>query len=349
MKKNIIILSVLAIAMWSCTPEPVAPRTENDAQLVKTHTVAQFLNQYMTEFGDYTPVRTRATNGGDVCLFSVDSIPSGGNDIVIQGRVVSDDAAGNLYKVMVIQDTQDPKQSLRIGVDAGSIGGIYQMGQVINIRCNGLAVGKYADEPQLCVASYNNNRHASSAEQKVGWMPGRIPFPRFQKAVELVGMPDKNAIVAETMTIADLYTHTGRANGQQDYQARLIKLENVHFTNEYWDTYGAAQPCTNNDPSSDTNCGVFAPTTNNVGFPQGRLIEDANGNKIAISTSEYADFARTILPPSDVTFTVVGILGYYRDNIRYADQNKNWQISIRSLDDLIITSGSWTPKEWTAE
>ena len=348
MKKNIFILSALALLMWSCKPEPIAPREASDAQLVKTHTISQFLNQYMSEKGDYTPVRTRATNGGDVCLFSVDSIPSGGNDIVIQGRVVSDDAAGNLYKVMVIQDTQDPKQALRIGVDAGSIGGIYQMGQVINLRCNGLAVGKYADQPQLCVASYNNNTLATSAGQKVGWMPGRIPFPRFQKAVEMVGMPDQKAIVTETMTIADIYSHTGRANGQQDYQARLVKIENVHFTNEQWDTYGNATECTNGNPSEDSNSGVFAPTTNNVGFPQGRLVADVNGDKIAISTSEYADFAHVILPSEDVTFTVIGILGYYRDNIRYDDQNKNWQITIRSLDDLIVTGGSWTPKEWTA-
>lgn len=350
MKKNIIILSVLALIMWSCTPEPVAPRTEKDAKLVKTHTIAQFLDEFMSESGDYQPVRTRANNGGDEYLFSIDSIPQGGKDIVIQGRIISDDAEGNLYKVMVIQDSEYPEQALRISVDAGSVGGIYQIGQLINIRCNGLCVGKYADQPQLCVASYNNNRLASNASQKVGWMPGRIPFPRFKKAVEMVGMPDQSKIKVQTMTIPEITAHTGRANGQQDFQARLVRIENIHFTNEYWDTYGAAQPCTNGNPESDSNCGVFAPTTENVGYPQGRLVSDVDGNKIAISTSEYADFARFLLPGVEFTGTVTGILGFYRDNVRYTAAPDDWSITIRGISDIQLTNTSgakWVPQEWS--
>ncbi len=352
MKKYIILSFVLALVMWSCTPEPVAPREAKDAKLKKTHTIAQFLNEFMTEKGDYSPVRTRANDGSSPdYLFSIDSIPEAGPDIVLEGRIISDDAAGNLYKVMVIQDTEYPEQALRIGVDAGSIGGVYQIGQVIRIRCNGLCVGKYADQPQLCIASFNNNYKAQRANEKVGWAPGRIPFPRFQKAVEMVGMPDKSAIVVKTMTIPEIIAHTGRANGQQDYQAILVKIENVHFTNEYWDTYGNAKTCENGNPAEDSNAGVFAPTTGNVGYPQGRLVADANGNKIAISTSEYADFARVVLPGSEFTGSVVGILGFYRDNVRYAPANDDWSISLRSLDDLQIfdaQGNAWQPQEWKA-
>lgn len=352
MKKYIFILSAFALMFWSCTPEPIAPRDEKSAtKLTKTHTIAQFLSEFMTEEGDYAPVRSRANNGGSEYLFSISDIPADGPDIVIEGRVISDDAAGNLYKVMVIQDTEFPEQALRIGIDAGSIGGIYQLGQVIRIRCNGLCVGKYADQPQLCVASFNNNYKASHADEKVGWAPGRIPFPRFQKAVEMVGMPDKSKIVLKTMTIPEIVAHTGRANGQQDYQAVLVKIENVHFTNEYWDTYGAAQTCANDNPANNTNAGCFAPTTNNVGYPQGRLVADVNGNKIAISTSEYADFAHVVLPSSEFTGSVVGILGFYRDNIKYAAANDDWSITVRSLDDIQIFDAQgkpWVPQEWKA-
>lgn len=358
MKKNILLIIAVALVAWSCKQEPIAPREAKDAKMQTTHSIKQFLETYMSESGDYSPVRDRATRDNVRYVFSIDSIPTAGEDIVITGRVISDDAAGNLYKTMVIQDINDPKYALRISVDAGSIGGVYPLGQVINIRCNGLAVGRYAEQPQLCVASYNNNTYANKPEEKMGWAPGRIPFPRFQQAVEAVGMPDKKAIVVDTMTIAEINAVISRSvgnpnckvDGFQELQGRLVCIKDVHFTNEYWN-YGVATACINGNPSSDSNCGVFAPTTKGMGFPQGRLIADANGNKIAISTSEYADYAYTVLPGAEYTGTVVGILGYYFDNIkdtRNNDEAANWSISLRSLDDLQLTyqGQPWEPKEW---
>ena len=94
---------------------------------------------------------------------------------------------------------------------------------------------------------------------------------------------------------------------------------------------------------SNENANVFAPTTNNIGYPQGRVIADANGNKTAVSSSEYAKYAHFYLPGADKNGVancpkyvgdVVGILGFYSDNARYDPASDDWAISIRSLDDL---------------
>ena len=88
---------------------------------------------------------------------------------------------------------------------------------------------------------------------------------------------------------------------------------------------------------------IIAPTTNNIGYPQGRVIADSKGNKTVISSSEYAKFAYFYLPGADkngiancpkYVGDVVGILGYYSDNARYDPASDDWAISIRSLDDL---------------
>ena len=376
MKTKNIFLLIFSMLFLACTPDPI-PENTTTAETAKYKdyiSIKQFLDTYMSEYGVYYPVRARSytyntsTRAYDVPnplnentytqnntgLFSIDTIAPVAKigPVVIRGRIISDDDAGNLYKVMVIQDVDHPDQCLRISVDAGSIGGIYPMGQVINILTNGLGIGKYASEPQLCVPNYNGNIYAYNADQKNGWAPGRIPFPLFQQAVERIGMPEKDKVdaSAQVMTIQQILDATSDDATTQSYQSRLICLKNVWFTNEY-DNYGTPTACTNGDPAEDGNCGVFAPTTFNQGFPQGRYITDGV-NKIQVSSSEYADFARILLPSSDYKFDIYGILGYYNDNSRNLGDKSKWQISIRSLNDLHQISPAdkkWTPTEWTAQ
>ena len=91
------------------------------------------------------------------------TIPVGGPQIYIRGRIVTDDQGGNFYKTIVIQEIVNGKQqALRLSVDASSAGGAYLLGQEIMIHVNGLGIGKYANEPQLCVPSYNNNLNANA-------------------------------------------------------------------------------------------------------------------------------------------------------------------------------------------
>lgn len=373
MKKHIFIIIAAVLALVGCQPEPINQDdlflTEEAAQALidneggKLLTLNELVNEYMSEEGNFlsekTPYRTRATNGDGVYLFSIDTLPSTGQPIYIRGRVITEDYAGNFYKSMVIQQIVDGKQqALRLSVDASSISGQYAIGQEIMICVNGFAIGRYANQPQLCVPSYNDNIYASNASQKVGWAPGRIPAARFMKATKRIGHPQPEKIVCDTITI-DSFTSLTTNEQFREWDGKLVAIKNVHFTWQSTDNKGNLQDCnTNSDPESDDNSNFFAPTTKNIGYPQGRVIMDDEGQFTLVSTSEYAKYARYYLPDPEYRGTVCGILGYYRDNAAYAHNVSKWSVTLRGLkfmgygtvDDLLLydtTDGQpWKPREY---
>ena len=351
--KKILYIALVALCI-ACTPNPMdesklfltdAQADELIAQGMLL-TLQEFKDTYMTEKGNYlsdtTLYRTRATKDGKNYLFSIDTIPASATPVYIRGRVTTDDYAGNFYKAICIQQIVDGKQqALRLSVDAGSVGGLYQLGQEILIRVDGLAIGRYANQPQLCMPSYNNNIYANNAEQKIGWAPGRIPMAIFNARTQCIGKPDVSQLIYDELNIKD-FTSVLNLQETRKWDAKLVRIKNVHYTGQYFTTSGTGK-CTTGDPEIDQNANVFAPTTNNIGFPQGRVIEDAYGNKTAISSSEYAKFAYFYIPGADQNGVancadyvgdVVGILGFYSDNAKYAPAYDDWSISIRSLDDL---------------
>lgn len=373
MKKHIFIIIAAVLALVGCQPEPINQDdlflTEEAAQALidneggKLLTLNELVKEYMSEEGNFlsekTPYRTRATNGDGVYLFSIDTLPSTGQPIYIRGRVITEDYAGNFYKSMVIQQIVDGKQqALRLSVDASSISGQYAIGQEIMICVNGFAIGRYANQPQLCVPSYNDNIYASNASQKVGWAPGRIPAARFMKATKRIGHPQPEKIVCDTITI-DSFTSLTTNEQFREWDGKLVAIKNVHFTWQSTDNKGNLQDCnTNSDPESDDNSNFFAPTTKNIGYPQGRVIMDDEGQFTLVSTSEYAKYARYYLPDPEYRGTVCGILGYYRDNAAYAHNVSKWSVTLRGLkfmgygtvDDLLLydtTDGQlWKPREY---
>lgn len=300
----------------------------------KIYNLNEFLDTFMTEEGNFAsdtcPYRTRSTNGNGLFLYAVDTLPTNGAGIYIRGRVTTDDYAGNFYKAIIIQQiVNGEQQNLRISVDMGSSGGMFQLGQEILIRCNGLAVGRYANQPQLCVPSYNNNIYAMNASQKVGWAPGRISSARFRNAVRMIGVPDQSKLKYDTITLKQLYTEIPirpsiDAAGMDKIRkadGRLIVLKNVWFTGQANDD-GSIVNCEYAHPDSSGLANVFAPTTNNIGYPQNRILKDYDGKTICCANSEYCKFASYFLPgagPSGITNcsywvgTVTGILGWYLD------------------------------------
>ena len=351
--KKILYIALVALCI-ACTPNPMdesklfltdAQADELIAQGMLL-TLQEFKDTYMTEKGNYlsdtTLYRTRATKDGKNYLFSIDTIPASATPVYIRGRVTTDDYAGNFYKAICIQQIVDGnQQALRLSVDAGSVGGLYQLGQEILIRVDGLAIGRYANQPQLCMPSYNNNIYANNAEQKIGWAPGRIPMAIFNARTQCIGKPDVSQLIYDELNIKE-FTSVLNLQETRKWDAKLVRIKNVHYTGQYFTTSGTGK-CTTGDPEIDQNANVFAPTTNNIGFPQGRVIEDAYGNKTAVSSSEYAKFAYFYIPGADQNGVancadyvgdVVGILGFYSDNAKYAPAYDDWSISIRSLDDL---------------
>ena len=403
-----ILLCPVALILASCepsalTPEDVFIQEDQIAQILqaeypdgncKIFHLNEFLDSCMTEKGNFAsdtcPYRTRSTDGNGFYLYSVDTIPTEGRGIYIRGRVTTDDYAGNFYKSMVIQEVVDGvQQNLRISVDMGSSGGMFQLGQEILIHCNGLAVGRYANQPQLCVPSYNNNIFAMNASAKVGWAPGRIPSARFRKAVHMIGVPDQSKLKYDTISLIRLFgskTITAQVpfkvsinktdmDKVRKADGRLVVITGVHFTGDANDD-GSREPCTYAHPDTASNANVFAPTTNNIGYPQTRILankgkeSDDTQKSIGCSCSEYCKFAYYLLPGaqqnkdkavkfcSNYEGTVTGILGWYYDNAGKYDKlsGDEWSITPRGIPGIGVPdiqmhhvddeSKVWVPQEF---
>ena len=356
MKKSVFNISALlfslgCILLAACTPnEPTKlyiSDTEAEA-LIKEGTcltIEQFKATYMTKEGNYCmpDLYRERSKAGDDYLFTIDTIPVSDTPIYIRGRVTTDDYAGNFYKTLCIQYINEAgeQEALRLSVDAGSIGGLYQLGQEILIRVDGLAIGRYANQPQLCLPSYNNNIYANKAEEKVGWAAGRIPFAIFKARTQCIGTPDQSKLHYDTLQITDFNHITGLVEARE-WDAKLVCIKNVHFTGQY-ENNGKPANCTTGDPETDGNANVFAPTTENMNYPQSRVIMDAQDNWTLVSTSEYAKYAHFYLPANNYWGNVVGILGFYYDNglkySQYPPEASDWSISIRSVDDLQLYDG----------
>ncbi len=398
-----VLSTLVLLSLSSCEPKALTEddvfvqETELDALLADEnpegydiYTLNDFLDRYMTEKGNFwsdtSQYRERATNGNGFYLFSVDTLPTYGRGIYIRGRITTDDYEGNFYKSMVIQQIVGGKQqNLRISVDLGSSHGMYQLGQEIIIRCNGLSVGRYSNQPQLCVPSYNNNIYAMNASQKVGWAPGRIPGSVFRRNTKMIGLPDRSKLQYDTLSLGQLFTEIPRkpsidATGMDQVRkldGRLVVLKNVSFSGKYQDGNNIVN-CVVGHPDSVGGANVFAPSTQNIGYPQGRLlcdIMDANpatsSTTIMCSNSEYAKFAYFYLPGANKTGitgcrdyegTVTGILGWYQDKASDLTASGldgyEWSVTPRGIGitefgikDVVMyyhgdTSDPWTPKEY---
>ena len=373
------VLCTFVLSLASCEPraltqEEVLLNEDKVAELTadgRLYTINEFLDEFMTEHGNFKSdsslYRTRSAYK-DLDLFSIDTLPTNGPGIYLCGRITTDDYGGNFYKSLVMQQIVDgDQQNIRISVDMGSAGGLFQQGQMILIRCNGLAVGRYANEPQLCTPSNNNNIFASSAEQKVGWAPGRISAGKFRDASYLIGKPDKSQLVYDEMTLAELQSKYlskyADVVGARKVDGRLVRITGVHFTGEYDELNKGPMPCNRYNPDADETAGnpeldknacTFGPTTGNVGYPQSRYVADQNdNNRVLVSTSEYARYAYFYLPDSKYVGSVTGILGYYMDNGKYDPDGGEWSVTPCLLSDILPecqkeeADPRWIPTEWS--
>lgn len=395
-----VVLGTFVLSMASCEPRGLheedvfTPEESLESILAaenpegyRIYTLNELKSEpFMTEAGsfasDTTPYRERSYDAEhELYLYSVDTIPSAGPGVYIMGRISTDDYAGNFYKSLIIQQIVDGKQqNLRISVDLGSTGGMFQMGQMILIRCNGLAIGRYANQPQLCVPAYNNNIYAMNASQKVGWAPGRIQGSVFRKATRMIGTPDPTKLQYDTVTLAELYSQIIRKPSFMQIKdtiasirradGRLVVIKDVFFSGEYEDNGKPATMVAGNpdpgDGDSHSEINVFAPTTGNIGFPQSRLLKDAAGNSIMCSNSEYAKFAHYYIPGADTTGVadcpnwkgcVTGILGWYLDKASDMASGKldgyEWSVTPRGVpgigvEDIHMSKDgvAWTPVEY---
>ena len=366
----VISLTALAILLPACHQyEPVTEGYVKEADAWKaTYTIDSLVQTYLSVNGDITPVRENDLSKDGLSntgVFSLDTLPAlnadGSNAIIIRGRIVSEDVAGNIYKTLVIQDELHPEQGLKLSVDAGSLSGIYPIGQLVAIRCNGLVLGKYAAQVQLGVAYFNTDKEPDwqpgATGAKVGWEPGRIPLPIFKKAVQLIETPNKSKLVVDSMEVSEItgwvapYYTPSEAGYKSIAQlaSRYVRLKNVYFTqrsggptgeDDY--AYTVKPICELAAPTDSSEAGlaqwrqkasIFAPESyKSQGYPQSRDIATVGEPTkwMSISTSEYAKFAEATIPSPiyDAPTSGANVVGQFEGDIVgivcvYCDKGKN--------------------------
>lgn len=309
MKLNNIIAAFLTVStlfLGSCYGDfdPVAEKVSGN--LVANYTIDSLIKTYVSPIGDL-PTRIPG-------LFSVDTIPSN-KDVIISGVVTSNDNEGNIYKYMVVQDSISGK-AIKISVDAGNLSAIFPLGQVVAINCRGLAIGRYADMLQLGTPFYKTE------SGKVGYEIGRIPYPAFIKRTQAGKYAVKRlAQMVDTVTISEIL------NGGTAMHNKLVCIKNAYFTG-YGADFGKPKEITVDSLK------IFAPSTNGVGFPQSREINDGTGS-IFVATSEYSKFAKNRLPERSTVGNITAIVGWYNDKDVTLDNSKIYhQLTLRAINDL---------------
>lgn len=300
---TLFVVSTLFLSSCYGDFEPV----ESTDQWVTTHTIGAFINEYVSEVGDL-PARIPG-------LFSVDTIPANKN-VIINGVVISNDNEGNIYKYIVIQDYVSGR-ALKVSVDAGNLSAVFPTGRAISINCKGLAIGRYADMLQLGIAYYKTE------SGKVGYEIGRIPYPLFLQRVQI----NETSPVLPISELVDTVTIAEIINGGVEMHNKLVCIKNAYFTGNGAD-YGKPKAL------AADSLKIFAPSTNGIGFPQSREIQDGTGS-IFIATSEYSKFAKYKLPESTNVGNITALVGWYNDKDLTLDPTKIYhQLTLRSITDL---------------
>ena len=131
MKKTFVILASALLALASCQEwEPVFTGSYDDVymyeaqELEVTATIAELKELY-------------AKHG----VLKIED-----DDMVISGKVISDDHSGNIYRELYLQD-ETGVISVKIGLS--SLYSDYKLGQTVYVKCSGLTIGQYNGMPQL--------------------------------------------------------------------------------------------------------------------------------------------------------------------------------------------------------
>jgi hypothetical protein len=298
MMKKIMIFTML-VSMVACNQvkfEPMDISQLLNEKIDSTYSIARLKREFITVDS----------------LFSAEKIGTFA-PVVINGIVTSSDTEGNVYKYITIQEEKVGGQAIKLSVDVSGLSSMFPLGQRVAVVCNDLFIGYYAQSPQIGVYYVHPTRNRIE--------PGRMPKLLARQNIITYGMPEPDAIQPDTMTIAQI-----RASGDEMVN-KLVVIKNAFFTGN--GSSSRKQPVRITDAEL-----IFAPSTNGVGYPQSREIQDGTGS-IFVSTSEYAKFATKPLPMSNHRGTITAIVGWYNDRDTTLNASSIYhQLTIRSINDL---------------
>ncbi len=256
---------VFALAFTACVEDddyniPELEITEPD--ITPNTTISLVKEMYSGSFVDFD----EANNGGE---------------LIIEGYVVSNDEAGNLYKVLIIQDApENPSAAIQLDVDLTSMFALYRPGRKIYVKLNGLGMD-----------DMNGVLHIGAIE---GTSVGRISA--FDYTNYIIRSAEVATIVPKVITPSEF---------NDSYINMLVQIDDMQLRSEevgqpygYPDnTFTINRYLKNCNDDSETilrNSG-FSDFKNQM-FPEGR------GSVVAIFSKYNADYQLFIRDTNDVMF-----------------------------------------------
>lgn len=197
-----------------------------------------------------------------------------GKHIIVKGTVVSSDAAGNVYKSLVIQDKT---AALAMSINRNSMNVKYRRGQELVIDLTGMTIGKYAGLQQL---------GEGEDSPQYGAQTTFMSYEKFELHSQMNGLPDLAAV--DTITVNSFSELNGGGPATlRKWQSQLVRFNNCEFEEGGTETFAAYQVTTS------------------------RTLKLSDGNTLNVRTSGYANFYSTVMPAGKGD--VVGLLGYFNN------------------------------------
>lgn len=227
--------------------------------------------------------------------------------IQIKGVVTGNDAEGNIYNEIALQDETG---GILVCIAQGGLCGQMQVGQEILIDLGGLYIGAYRSQPQIGVPYTSTS--ASGAKSTY---PSRIARAEWQTRFKLIGKPDATKLVAKEFDYESL---KGNETELYKYAGCLVKATGVGFAKADGKTTYAPK-----SEGASTGYGVMR------AFKNMSTGKDYTTNEFGVRTSCYSDFAAEKLPEGKLTVT--GILTCYKSQTKY---KATAQILMRQQSDV---------------
>ena len=227
--------------------------------------------------------------------------------IQIKGVVTGNDAEGNIYNEIALQDETG---GILVCIAQGGLCGQMQVGQEVLIDLGGLYIGAYRSQPQIGVPYTSTS--ASGAKSTY---PSRIARAEWQTRFKLIGKPDAKKLVAKEFDYESL---KGNETELYKYAGCLVKATGVGFAKADGKTTYAPK-----SEGASTGYGVMR------AFKNMTTGKDYTTNEFGVRTSCYSDFAAEKLPEGKLTVT--GILTCYKSQTKYKATS---QILMRQQSDV---------------
>lgn len=279
-------LLLAAVLVLSCVQDD-----EFDPPILEIESVDIPAAQLLTMGGVRTLLETEILNTGNQVLpFEADEDES--NDQFIVGYVISNDAAGNFFEELLLQDNfENPTTGVKVLIDANPLAVTYQIGRKVFVRLDGLTVG-------------------------------------FDSGVLALGFRDGNRI--EQISESAQFDYILRDDEVETIVPLAIGIED--FTDALTNVYvGLSDVQFNRNDALGENRKTYAAEASDA-FDGERLLEScATGASAIFSTSTFADFKGQLLPDGSGTMDAILTKNFFGEEFNIVVNNPS-SIAFDSTD-----------------